>query len=38
MDVIFMFAENVGDLLNAPLLYVIHNFCITHIDALLGGG
>lgn len=38
MDVIFMFAENVGDILNAPLLYVIQNFGITHIDALLGGG
>ncbi|KAJ5177207.1 uncharacterized protein N7482_003084 [Penicillium canariense] len=38
MDVIFMFAENVGDILNAPLLYVIQNFGITHIDALLEGG
>ncbi|KAJ5586736.1 uncharacterized protein N7459_002501 [Penicillium hispanicum] len=38
MDLIFMFAENVGNLLDAPLLYVIQNFGITHINALLGGG
>jgi beta-cyclopiazonate dehydrogenase len=38
MDLIFMFAENLGDLLEAPLLYVIQNFGITHINALLGGG
>ena len=38
MEVIFTFAENVGDILNAPLLYVIQNFGIVHIDALLGGG
>ncbi|KAG6000859.1 hypothetical protein E4U21_004945 [Claviceps maximensis] len=38
LAVIFMFAENVGDLLNTPLLYVIQNFGIPHIDALLHGG
>jgi hypothetical protein len=38
LDVIFTFAENVGDLLEAPLLYVIQNFGITHINALLEGG
>jgi hypothetical protein len=38
MYLIFMFAENVGDILEAPLLYVIQNFGITHINALLGGG
>jgi hypothetical protein len=38
MNLIFMFAENVGDILEAPLLYVIQNFGITHINALLGGG
>lgn len=38
LDVIFMFAENVGNILDAPLLYVIQNFGITHINALLEGG
>ncbi|KAJ5303881.1 uncharacterized protein N7443_003541 [Penicillium atrosanguineum] len=38
LDVIFMFAENVGNILDAPLLYIIQNFGITHINALLEGG
>jgi Uncharacterized conserved protein len=38
LDVIFTFAENVGNLLEAPLLYVIQNFGIIHINALLEGG
>ncbi|KAE8149067.1 hypothetical protein BDV25DRAFT_168069, partial [Aspergillus avenaceus] len=38
LDLIFTFAENVGDLLDTPLLYVIQNFGIPQIDALLGGG
>ncbi|KAI9926048.1 hypothetical protein ASPWEDRAFT_37956 [Aspergillus wentii DTO 134E9] len=38
MDLIFTFAENVGNLLDTPLLYVIQNFGIPQIDALLGGG
>ena len=35
LDVIFTFVENVGGLLDAPLLYVIQNFGITLINALL---
>ncbi|KAL4791066.1 hypothetical protein BDV19DRAFT_401557 [Aspergillus venezuelensis] len=38
MDLIFTFAENVGNILDQPLLYVIQNFGIPQIDALLGGG
>ncbi|KAJ5765034.1 hypothetical protein N7520_004593 [Penicillium odoratum] len=38
MDVIFEFAENVGNILDAPLIYVIQNFGIPQIDALLEGG
>ncbi|PYI02740.1 FAD/NAD(P)-binding domain-containing protein [Aspergillus sclerotiicarbonarius CBS 121057] len=38
LNLIFEFAENVGDLLNTPLLYVIQNFGIPQIDALLNGG
>ncbi|KAL2851331.1 hypothetical protein BJX68DRAFT_254905 [Aspergillus pseudodeflectus] len=38
LEVIFTFAENVGDLLERPLLYVIMNFGIPQIDALLQGG
>ncbi|KAL3477136.1 FAD/NAD(P)-binding domain-containing protein [Aspergillus californicus] len=38
LEVIFMFAENVGNLLDRPLLYVILNFGIPQIDALVGGG
>ncbi|KAL4931791.1 uncharacterized protein BDV17DRAFT_279924 [Aspergillus undulatus] len=38
MNLIFMFAENVGNILDQPLLYVIQNFGIPQIDALLGGG
>ncbi|RAL02572.1 FAD/NAD(P)-binding domain-containing protein [Aspergillus ibericus CBS 121593] len=38
LTLIFEFAENVGDLLNTPLLYVIQNFGIPQIDALLNGG
>ncbi|KAG5985206.1 hypothetical protein E4U55_000451 [Claviceps digitariae] len=38
LAVIFMFAENVGDLLDTPLLYVIQNFGIPQINALLEGG
>ncbi|KAJ5908612.1 hypothetical protein N7495_001294 [Penicillium taxi] len=38
LELIFTFAENVGDLLEAPLIYVIQNFGIVHIDALLNGG
>ncbi|KAL4896549.1 hypothetical protein BDV59DRAFT_210178 [Aspergillus ambiguus] len=38
MNLIFTFAENVGDLLDTPLIYVIQNFGIPQIDALLGGG
>lgn len=38
LDLIFMFAENVGNLLETPLLYVVQNFGIAHIDALLEGG
>ncbi|KAG6034533.1 hypothetical protein E4U41_006509 [Claviceps citrina] len=38
LSAIFTFAENVGDLLETPLLYVIQNFGIPHIRALLEGG
>ncbi|KAE8168666.1 hypothetical protein BDV40DRAFT_2570 [Aspergillus tamarii] len=38
LEVIFTFAENVGNLLETPLLYVIQNFGIPQIDALLQGG
>ncbi|RJE21087.1 hypothetical protein PHISCL_06574 [Aspergillus sclerotialis] len=38
VDLIFTFAQSVGDILDAPLLYVIQNFGIAHIDALLSGG
>ncbi|KAG5926529.1 hypothetical protein E4U42_003179 [Claviceps africana] len=38
LSAIFMFAENVGDLLETPLLYVIQNFGIPQINALLEGG
>ncbi|KAL4866954.1 hypothetical protein BDV12DRAFT_198680 [Aspergillus spectabilis] len=38
LNVIFTFAENVGDLLDRPLLYVIQNFGIPQIDALVSGG
>ncbi|KAG5988106.1 hypothetical protein E4U52_006898 [Claviceps spartinae] len=38
LAVIFMFAENVGNLLDTPLLYVIQNFGIPQINALLSGG
>ena len=38
LSVIFTFAENVGDLLEAPLIYVIQNFGIPQITALLDGG
>ncbi|KAL2858576.1 hypothetical protein BJY01DRAFT_256716 [Aspergillus pseudoustus] len=37
LEIIFTFAENVGDLLERPLLYVIMNFGIPQIDALLQG-
>ncbi|KAE8376400.1 hypothetical protein BDV26DRAFT_235855 [Aspergillus bertholletiae] len=38
LELIFTFAENVGNLLETPLLYVIQNFGIPQIDALLAGG
>lgn len=38
MGVIFTFAQNVGDILDFPLLYVIQNFGIPQINALLEGG
>ncbi|KAL5340202.1 hypothetical protein BJX70DRAFT_361805 [Aspergillus crustosus] len=38
LNVIFTFAENVGDLLDRPLHYVIQNFGIPQIDALVSGG
>jgi hypothetical protein len=38
VDLVFMFANNVGNLLDTPLLYVIMNFGIPQIDALLEGG
>ncbi|KAL4880337.1 hypothetical protein BJY04DRAFT_228626 [Aspergillus karnatakaensis] len=38
LGVIFTFAENLGDLLDRPLLYVIQNFGIPQIDALVSGG
>ncbi|KAJ5182508.1 hypothetical protein N7492_000124 [Penicillium capsulatum] len=38
LNVIFTFAENVGDLLDVPLIYVIQNFGIPQINALLDGG
>lgn len=38
MDLIFTFAENVGNILDQPLIYVIQNFGIPQVDALLQGG
>ncbi|KAL6231379.1 hypothetical protein BDW75DRAFT_247927 [Aspergillus navahoensis] len=38
VDLIFTFAENVGNMLDRPTLYVIQYFGIPHIDALLNGG
>ncbi|KAL4917346.1 hypothetical protein BDW62DRAFT_218161 [Aspergillus aurantiobrunneus] len=38
MDLIFTFAQNVGNILDIPLLYVIMNFGIPQVDALLQGG
>ncbi|KAL4976886.1 hypothetical protein BDW66DRAFT_166195 [Aspergillus desertorum] len=38
VDLIFTFAENVGNMLDRPTLYVIQYFGILHIDALLNGG
>lgn len=38
LNVIFTFAENVGNLLEVPLIYVIQNFGIPQINALLDGG
>ncbi|KAL2816221.1 FAD/NAD(P)-binding domain-containing protein [Aspergillus cavernicola] len=38
LNVIFTFAQNLGDLLERPLLYVIMNFGIPQIDALVQGG
>ncbi|KAG5929702.1 hypothetical protein E4U53_002380 [Claviceps sorghi] len=38
LSTVFMFASNVGDLLETPLLYVIQNFGIPQINALLEGG
>ncbi|KAG6017754.1 hypothetical protein E4U54_003940 [Claviceps lovelessii] len=38
LSAVFTFAENVGDLLETPLLYVIQNFGIPQINALLEGG
>jgi beta-cyclopiazonate dehydrogenase len=37
LQLIFMFAQNVGDILEAPLLYIIQNFGIPHVNALLEG-
>lgn len=38
LNVIFTFAENVGNILDQPLIYVIQNFGVPQIDALLQGG
>lgn len=38
LQLVLQFAQNVGNLLDAPLLYIIQNFGIGHIDALLSGG
>ncbi|KAL4762823.1 uncharacterized protein BDW70DRAFT_166617 [Aspergillus foveolatus] len=38
VDLIFSFAESVGNMLDRPTLYVIQDFGIPHIDALLNGG
>ncbi|KAL4903074.1 hypothetical protein BDW74DRAFT_186658 [Aspergillus multicolor] len=38
VDLIFTFAESVGNMLDKPTLYVIQDFGIPHIDALLNGG
>ncbi|KAK3305228.1 uncharacterized protein B0T15DRAFT_555170 [Chaetomium strumarium] len=38
VDLIFTFANNVGNMLDTPLLYVIMNFGIPQVDALLKGG
>ncbi|KAJ5919639.1 hypothetical protein N7454_009474 [Penicillium verhagenii] len=37
LNLIFEFAENVGNILDAPLIYVIQNFGIPQIDILLEG-
>ncbi|RDW79103.1 uncharacterized protein DSM5745_05955 [Aspergillus mulundensis] len=38
VDLVFTFTENVGNILDRPTLYVIQDFGIPHIDALLDGG
>ncbi|KAK4097107.1 FAD/NAD(P)-binding domain-containing protein [Parathielavia hyrcaniae] len=38
VQLIFMFSQNVGNILDTPLLYVIMNFGIPQIHALLEGG
>ncbi|KAH8698414.1 hypothetical protein BGW36DRAFT_376037 [Talaromyces proteolyticus] len=38
LRLVLMFAQNVGNILDAPLLYIIQNFGVPHINALLEGG
>ncbi|PFH56848.1 hypothetical protein XA68_15855 [Ophiocordyceps unilateralis] len=37
LDLIFTFASGVGNVLDTPLLYVLQNFGIPHVEALLSG-
>ncbi|KOS16989.1 Uncharacterized protein ESCO_005920 [Escovopsis weberi] len=37
LNLVYMFAQGVGDLLNAPLLYVLQNVGLVHVDAILKG-
>ncbi|KAI7872278.1 hypothetical protein K492DRAFT_139134, partial [Lichtheimia hyalospora FSU 10163] len=37
LELIFMFSQSVGNILKAPTLYIIQDFGIQHINALLSG-
>lgn len=37
LNLIFQFSSNTGKMLETPLLYVLQNFGIAHLNALLGG-
>ncbi|CRG90903.1 hypothetical protein PISL3812_07949 [Talaromyces islandicus] len=37
LRLVFMFAQNVGNILDAPTIYIIQNFGVPHVNALLEG-